>query len=53
MNKVYFLTTIIIVIYVIGFIGIIVEPKMEGTIEINGERCIRWSLLMNICIIKL
>ena len=37
MNKASLLTIIIIMVYTIGFIGITVEPKTEGTIEINGE----------------
>lgn len=38
MNKVSLLTIVIIMIYAIGFIGITVEPKTEGEIELNGER---------------
>ena len=38
MNKVYLLAIIIITIYAIGFIGITVEPKTEGEIQLNGER---------------
>ena len=37
MNKASLLTIIIIMAYGIGFIGITVEPKTEGTIEINDK----------------
>ena len=38
MNKVYLFAIIVIMIYAIGFIGITVEPKTEGEMEINGRQ---------------